>query len=321
MANQYHLIGWKEVIEDIFGNKTFYLLSEDQNGKVNGILPLSRLKSLLFGNFIVSLPYFNYGGICTEGNGIKNQLLEESIKIAKTEGASFIELRETSSSEGRLPEKVAKVSMRLSLPGTPDDLWGGFPSKLKSQIKRPLKEGIITRIGREEELDSFYQVFSMNMKCLGTPVYPKRFFKKILDIFPDSTWICSAYKGKNPIAAGFLVGFKNILEIPWASSLRNFNRFSPNMLLYWETLKFAIKKSFLEFDFGRSTQGEGTYKFKEQWGGKPVPLYWHYWLKNGEKIPDLNPKNPKFQMAISIWRRLPLFITQWIGPYIVKKLP
>jgi FemAB-related protein (PEP-CTERM system-associated) len=318
----YHLIGWKDVIERSFEHKTYYLLAEDRENKIKGILPLVHLKSIFFGSFMVSLPYFNYGGICTDNGEVCNQLLKEAIYIAERENAEHIELRHIYHTNNELSVKTAKVSMRLELPKNAEDLWNSFPSKLRSQIRRPTKEGMYSRLGRENELYSFYTIFSINMRDLGTPVYSKKFFKNILKEFPETTWICTVYtKEGQPVASGFLVGFKDRLEIPWASSIKNYNRYSPNMLLYWNSLKFACEKGYRIFDFGRSTPGEGTYKFKEQWGAKPVQLYWHYWLRNNESLPELNPRNPKYQIAIKIWQKLPVSLTKLIGPLIVRNLP
>ncbi|MFZ3089496.1 MAG: FemAB family XrtA/PEP-CTERM system-associated protein [Nitrospirota bacterium] len=320
-TNCYHLSGWKDVIERSFGHKTYYLFAEE-NGVIRGILPLVHMKSLIFGSFMVSLPYFNYGGVCSNSKEIYNQLLNECVRIAKKENVGHIELRHVESIDGSLPAKTTKVSMRLSLPQNTDELWDSLPSKLRSQIRRPQKEEMYARFGGEDELESFYKVFSLNMRDLGTPVYSKSFFKNILREFPESSRICTVYtRDGQPAASGFLVGFKDILEIPWASSLRSYNSYSPNMLLYWEVLKFACEKGYKLFDFGRSTTGEGTYKFKEQWGAKPVQLYWHYWLKNGGQLPELNPDNPKYQMVIKTWQRLPVGLTKIIGPMIVRNIP
>jgi serine/alanine adding enzyme len=317
----YHLTGWKDVIERSFGHNTFYLMEQEGND-VRGVLPLVQLKSVLFGNFMVSLPYFNYGGICADTGEISNRLLQEAVRIASDINSEHIELRHAQEVNNGLPVKTGKVSMRLALPEDAKDLWKSFSSKLRSQIRRPEKEEMYPRIGREEELDSFYSVFSTNMRDLGTPVYAKAFFRNILKEFPETTWICTVYtKQGDPAASGFLVGFKEILEIPWASSLRNYNRYSPNMLLYWSILNFACEKGYKVFDFGRSTVGESTYQFKEQWGAKPVQLYWHYWMRNGGRVPQLNPKNPKYQLAIKLWRQLPVGLTKLIGPAIVKNLP
>jgi FemAB-related protein (PEP-CTERM system-associated) len=321
-ASCYHLIRWKDVIERSFGHKTYYLLSENNEGQISGILPLVRLKSLLFGNFIVSCPYFNYGGMCGDNSGIQDLLLNEAIKIAREENVKHIELRHINHVINGLPVKTTKVSMRLELFSSSDNLWKSFSSKLRSQIKKPQKEGMYIRIGRDDELDNFYKVFSINMRDLGTPVYSKTFFKNILKEFSEKTCICTTYtKEGKAVASGFLVGFKDMLEIPWASSLRNYSYLSPNMFLYWSVLKFACENGYRVFDFGRSTPGEGTYKFKEQWGAKPVQLYWHYWLKNAGPLPELNPNNPKYRLAIRTWQKLPVTLTKLIGPIIVKNLP
>ncbi len=317
----YHLIAWKDIIEKSFGHRTLYVLAEDGRHEIQGVLPLVQLKSFLFGNFIVSLPFFNYGGICADRSEIRGQLFQKALQIARESGAKHVELRHTYPING-LQVKTTKVSMRLVIPPNPDDLWDAFPSKLRSQVHRPIKEGMFAKIGREDMLDDFYSIFSINMRDLGTPVYPKEFFKNILKAFPASASICAVCtKYHEPVAAGFLVGFKGILEIPWASSLRSYNRFSPNMLLYWSVLRLACERGYKVFDFGRSTLGEGTYKFKEQWGAKPVQLYWHYWLKNGDRMPELNPKNPKYRIAIDLWKKLPVGLTRLIGPSIVKNLP
>ncbi len=322
MSTCYHLTGWKDVIEASFGHKTYYLFAEDGRHEIRGILPLVHLKSALFGNFMVSLPFFNYGGICADDEEIYGRLLNKAAEVAVEVKAGHIEFRHTHHTEKGLPEKAAKVCMGLPLPSNADDLWESFSAKLRSQIRKPSKEGMYAKIGKAEELDNFYNVFAVNMRDLGTPVYSKEFFRNILKIFPDSSWICTVYaKDGRPVASGFLVGFKEKLEIPWASSLRSFNRFSPNMLLYWTALRFGCEQGFRSFDFGRSTPGEGTYRFKEQWGAKPVPLYWHYWLRNGNQVPELNPKNPKYQAAIKIWQRLPVGLTRLIGPAIVRNLP
>jgi FemAB-related protein (PEP-CTERM system-associated) len=317
----YHDIRWLEVIRESFGHRTFYLVSEETEGRVTGILPLVHMKSIIFGNFLVSMPFFNYGGISAGDEESKSLLLEESIRIAERVGAEYIEFRQTEPIDGNMPVKTGKVSMRLSLPGTVDDLWKSFPSKLRSQVRRPEKAGMIVKVGREEELEGFYRVFSINMRALGTPVYPINFFRNILEKFPEKIWICTVYRLNKPVASGFLAGFMDTLEIPWASSIRRYNRMSPNMLLYWGSLSYAIERGYKIFDFGRSTPGEGTYRFKAQWGAKPVQLYWNYWLKDNGELPDVTPGNPKYKFAIEAWKKMPLKITRFLGPRIVKFIP
>ena len=321
-SNGYHQIAWRDVIERSFGHRTFYLLSEADSGSVDGVLPLVQLKSCMFGNFLVSLPYFNYGGVCAASEHAAHKLLTEAKFLAGEIGVEHIEFRHTEHSFGDLPVKRDKVSMRLALAGGAEGLFKSFPAKLRSQIRRPEKEGMVCEIGRNDKLDDFYAVFAENMRDLGTPVYARAFFGNILEAFPRSSWICTVATGDGrPVAAAFLVGFRGMMEIPWASSLRRYNALSPNMLLYWNVLKFACESGYSVFDFGRSTPGEGTYRFKEQWGAKPEQLYWHYWLRNSGTLPELNPKNPKYQVAIRLWKRLPLPVTRMFGPAIVKYLP
>jgi FemAB-related protein (PEP-CTERM system-associated) len=267
------------------------------------------------------MPYFNYGGVCADDEEGRDLLIAEAVRIAGHLGARYIEFRQEKPLNNGFPKKTSKVSMRLALPSSTDDLWNSFPSKLRSQIRRPQKLGMNVRIGREDELNSFYQVFSVCMRDLGTPVYPKHFFRTVLERWPDSTWICSVYRGKDPMASGFLAAFKDKMEIPWAASLRRYNSLSPNMLLYWSCLEFSCSQGFRVFDFGRSTAGESTYKFKEQWGAIPYSMYWHYWMPDGGALPEVNPRNPKYRLAIEMWKRLPLPLTRLLGPRIVRNIP
>jgi len=316
----YHLTAFRRIIENSFGHRTIYLRAKGSDGRTAGILPLVHMHSRIFGNFLVSVPFFNYGGVAGEAEA-RRALLEEAVHQAKRRGASHIELRHVESKFTDLQSKSHKVSMMLDLPDSADVLWKAFKSKLRSQIRRPEKEGITAKVGREALLDDFYSVFSVNMRDLGTPVYSRRLFANVLRELPDRSWIVAAYKDQVPVAAGFLLGYRDTMEIPWASSLRRYNRLAPNMLMYWHALQHAINEGFRKFDFGRSTPNEGTYKFKAQWGAQPVALHWEYWLANGGPLPDISPKNGKYEKFIRIWQKLPVPVTQVIGPSIVKNIP
>jgi FemAB-related protein (PEP-CTERM system-associated) len=177
------------------------------------------------------------------------------------------------------------------------------------------------RLGAADILKDFYDVFSRNMRDLGTPVCGPEFFAEILRAFPANSRIGVVYLNKEPVAGGFLYGFRQVLEIPWASSDRRYNRLAPNMLLYRSVLEYACHEGYRVFDFGRSTPDSGTYRFKEQWGARPVQLNWHYWLSNGGPLPDLSPSNEKFRWAIFLWQRLPLFVAQCLGPAVIRHIP
>jgi len=320
-ATGYHLFAWRRVIERVFGHQTVYLAARDEQKRIRGVLPMVFLSSRLFGRFLVSLPFVNYGGLLTDDAHFREALLERAIEQAKKLGAHHIELRHQDMSDLCWPQKQHKVSMRLELPGEFDVLWKKFPAKLRSQIRRAEREGMDFRLGGEDLINDFYTVFSRNMRDIGTPVYGPEFFAEILRAFPANSRIGVVYLNKDPVAAGFLYGFRQVLEIPWASSDRRYNRLAPNMLLYRSVLEYACREGFRVFDFGRSTPDGGTYRFKEQWGARPVQLSWHYWLSNGGPLPDLSPSNEKFRLAISLWQRLPLMLSRCFGPTIVRYIP
>lgn len=316
----YHLPGWLELIESQFGHETYTVFSH-QNGRINGLLPVVRLKSRLFGDYMVSLPFFNYGGACAESPWLEKELMGRAGQFAGQLGVSHVEFRDTVERDFPGPVRSHKVAMVRSLPVDPDALWAEIGSKRRAQVRRSLKEGARIAVGGPELLDAFYNVFSRNMRDLGTPVYSKRFFRAILDRFPENAQLMVISLGEAPAAAGFLLGYRDRMEIPWASSLRATNRYGVNMLLYWEVLRRAIEQGYTTFDFGRSTRDGGTYRFKRQWGAEPRPLYWYYWLREGVSVPELNPDNPRFAPAIRAWKRLPVSVTRLIGPMIVKSLP
>ncbi len=317
----YHRYAWRDVIEKSFGHPCHYLAAKDSAGAVVGILPLTHMKSALFGNFLVSLPFFNYGGLLCDNEEIGAALLAEAVKVRDELGAAHVELRHTEPWPGELPTKQAKVSMLLDLGNNSELLWKGFNAKLRNQVRKAEKSGCTARVGGLELLADYYTVFVRNMRDLGTPVYGEKFFAEVLSAFSDDSNIIAVYLEGKPVAAGLVVRFRDTVEIPWASSIRDYNTLCPNNLLYWEALQHALRIGCTRFDFGRSTPGEGTFKFKEQWGAKPIQLHWQYLLPYGASLPELNNKNPKFEMAIRLWQKLPLFLTRLLGPHIVKNIP
>lgn len=316
----YHDRRWRGLIESLFGHETHYWLARDAHGAPVGLLPLVRLRSRLFGDYLVSMPYFNYGGALGDSPEIEAELMQTAARRARALGVRHIEFRDAAP-RGDWPVRRDKVAMLLELPREPEALWQALGSKLRAQVRRPLKEGAQAIHGGVELLDEFYVVFSRNMRDLGTPVYPRSFFAAIAERFAEALSIVVVRLGGRPAAAGFLLGHGRQLEIPWASSLSEYNRLGVNMLLYWRALERAVEQGYGVFDFGRSSIDAGTYRFKKQWGARPAQLYWHYWLGDGAHLPDLTPGNPRYRLAVSAWRKLPLPLANRLGPRIVKNLP
>jgi len=207
----------------------------------------------------------------------------------------------------------------LDLPDTPEALLKRFDAKLRSQIRRPQKEGVTVVFG-PEQVEPFYAVFSRHMRDLGTPTQSLAFFREIANEFPGDCWFASAYLAGQPVAGGCGFRFGDEFELTWASSLREYNRESPNMLLYWAFMERAIGDGVSQFNFGRCTPGTGTHRFKMQWGGREQPLWW-YRLAASDEVITPSPKEGAFRWGPRIWRRLPTSIATAFGPSIVRYIP
>src|SRR5437867_4444217 len=317
----YQLIGWRRIAEQALGHLTLYLMARDRSEQIRGVLPMVFVSSPLFGRQLVSMPAVNYGGVLSDRADAQRALLNAAVDHAKHLGATQVELRHQAPMDLDWKARQHKVSMRLDLPREFETLWKRFPSKLRSQVRRAQKEHLTVRIETTEILDDFYRVFARNMRDLGTPVYGLRFFETILEVFPKDVRICVVYLKREPVAAGVLYGFQNTLEVPWASADRRYNHLAPNMLLYSSMLEYACREGFQVFDFGRSSPNTGPYRFKEQWGARPLPLYWYHWSADGRPVREVSKENSRYQLAIKIWQRLPIALTRVVGPLIVRNIP
>jgi FemAB-related protein (PEP-CTERM system-associated) len=318
-ATGYHEWPWRHVFQDVFGHRPYYLAAR-RHGAVTGVLPLVELDSFLFGHSLVSLPFVNYGGVLADDEAAAAALLASASELAREQKCGHVELRHTAQQFPHLPCKHHKVGMLLGI-APAEGLWDRLDRKVRNQIRKAQKSNLVHEAGGPELLDDFYGVFARNMRDLGTPVYPRRLFERVMATFPDRTEIHVVRKEGMPVAAGLTYRTNGATEVPWASSIRDFNPMCPNHLLYWGIIERAAALGCHTLDFGRSTPGEGTYKFKEQWGAGPVPFCWEYHLESAAALPDSSPKNPKFELAISLWKRLPLAVANRIGPAIVRSIP
>ncbi len=299
-----------------------YCLEARQNETTRGLLPLAYVRSLLFGRFLVSLPYLNTGGVLTHDPAVGTLLIDRAVQLADELKVRYLELRhEQPIDHPALTAQMAdKVHMRLPLPPNSQELWNHLPSKVRNQIRKAQKINLTVVWGSHDLLPEFYAVFSENMRDLGTPVYGLAFFQSILDQFPDQAELAVVRHGRVAVAVALLLHGWGVSEVPSASSLRHYRASNANMLLYWHLLERAIKRGNHVFDFGRSSKDSNTYRFKKQWGARPEPAVWQYYLRRGS-IRDLRPENPKYQHLRRLWQHLPLALTRSIGPWIVRGIP
>lgn len=316
-ATGYHEWAWREVFEYAFGHRSEYLIAYRGAG-VAGVLPLVEIRSVLFGNSLTSLPFVNFGGVLAESNDVARALVERAGELAREHRCRHVELRHIGRHFSDLPCKQHKVTMRLPLSA---GLWDRIDRKARNQVRKAQKSNLTVDRGGSNLVGDFYRVFSRNMRDLGTPVYARALFDEVLRAFPDRARIIVVRLDGQAVAAGLTFRTRNMVEIPWASSIREFNALCPNHLLYWTALESAIEEGVSTFDFGRSTPGEGTFKFKEQWGAEPLALNWEYWLQPGDRLPDTSPKNPKYRLMIETWKHLPLWAANAAGPRIVRAIP
>jgi serine/alanine adding enzyme len=321
-ATGYHLWGWREIFERTFGHEACYLAAaESAGGPIVGILPVVGMKSMLFGRFGVSLPFVNYGGVVGSDEAAARALLAEAVTLAEARRWKHLEIRHLDQRFTDLEPKRHKVAMYLQLAESEDKQWEAVDRKVRNQVRKAQKSNFTTVVGGAELVGEFYEVFARNMRDLGTPVYSRRLFDDIARLFPQQVKLFVVRDKAMPIAASLTFAWRSMVEVPWASSLKEFRSQCPNMLLYWEMLRSAVNDGLRTFDFGRSTPDEGTFHFKRQWGAEPRPMCWEYWLPAGRTLPDQSPKNPKFAAAISLWQRLPLGVTTRLGPHVVRGIP
>jgi len=323
-SGPYHLFAWKESVEKAYHHRAHYLIAENDEGDIQGVLPLVLVKPPFIKGSLISQPFCDYGGVVSSDTVVSEKLLDYAMNHARELGSSLeIRCKEQNpvlDASPTLGSTSFKSRMLLALPESSDILWNSFKSKLRSQIRKPLKEGLQFKIGSSEKIDEFYTIFCKNMRSLGSPVHSRNWITSVIDVYDKEARIGVVYSNHKPIAAGIIICFRDIVSIPWASTLREYNSNSPNMLLYWGFLEYVSNNGFKIFDFGRSTPDEGTYKFKEQWGAKPSPLYWYIEGLKDQDQPVFSTGEGR-KIAENAWSKLPLSVVNIAGPIIRKYIP
>jgi len=316
-----HDPGWLVVLANGLKHKP-YCIEALRGNQLIGILPLCFVRSLLFGRFLVGLPYLNAGGVMADDEEAAKAMIGRAVELADRLRVRHLELRHEKPIEHPALNHTltSKVHMRLALPKTSEQLWSDFDPKVRNQIRKGENAGFSVHWGERDLLGDFYAVFARNMRDLGTPVFSRSLFKNILTQFPDKAELCVLRLEHRPVAAGLLMHGPGASEVPSASSLRKYNSTNANMLMYWHLLQRAIERGQRVFDFGRSTIDSNTYRFKKQWGAEPEPAAWQYYVREGD-VSEMRLESGKYDRMVRIWQKLPVAVTRWIGPPIVRGIP
>lgn len=319
-ASFYQRAEWRALNEQCFNHKTAYLAAFD-GGRIVGVFPIVQLKSFLFGNIGCSMPFVNYGGPSGESDFIEERLLEAGRAVADEWNVDYLEIRSQRRFGDQYPCSEHKVSMTVELARDAEALHARFPREHRKEIRRAYAHGFVAKFGHDG-IDDFYTILSESWRDLGTPIYRMDYLKAVLRAFPDSTRLCVVYAPDGRPAAGALSGIHNgVVEGMWLSVRAEYRRQLAGYVLYWELIKEACEQGHRLFHLGRSSKDSGGEQFKKKWNAKLVQLYWQYVLRTRNSIPDLNPTSPKYRLAIRTWQRLPVPMTQVLGPMIARCIP
>lgn len=322
-ATPYHNFAWLESAKIAYQHNFIAWLALDENNTVVGVLPTVFIKPPLKSGKLSALPFCDVGGALANNSSITEQLLTKAHRYCQQNNIPTFEHRQSIQHELNTEEAVSsasKVRMLLNLPENSEILFSSFKSKLRSQIRKAEKNGLTSSVGQDQKhLGGFYQVFARNMRDLGSPVHSKQWFEAILSTYQENIIIANVYKDDVVVGAGIVLCNGNKCSIPWASTNADYNRLAPNMLLYWSLLAHVADNKFTSFDFGRSTPGEGTYKFKQQWGSEPLALDWQTFSQGQQLIENNNKSTSKLRSYVeNIWKKLPVATTVAIGPKVRK---
>jgi FemAB-related protein (PEP-CTERM system-associated) len=316
-ATFFHLAGWKDVVEAAFGHRCYYLLAKSAD-EITGVLPLVHMKSLLFGNALISTPILAYGGVATEDGEVHAKLETEACALAEKLKVDYLEFRNCEARHPDWPTKQLYVTFRKTMEPDPEANLLAIPRKQRAMVRKGIKAGLKAEF--DTSIDRFYTAYSQSFHNLGTPVFSRGYFDQIQQVFKDRSDILTVTHDGDLVGSVMSFYFRDEV-LPYFGGGTSLSRqLKGNDFMYWELMRHCCERGVRVFDFGRSKQGTGTYSFKKNWGFEPRPLFYEYYLVKAKQMPDISPMNPKYRIFINAWKRLPLAVTQVIGPLIARNL-
>ena len=306
-------------MEKTFGHPSHYFLAENAAGGICGILPVSEIKSRLFGHYLISIPFAEIGGVLADTPEIAQALIQAAADLTDAKQAQYLELR----NRNPLPEFKTKSlyhNFSKAISSDHDENLNAIPRKSRAMVRNAVKKGLAAEIGHHL-LPVFYDILALNYHRLGTPIFPKQFFIHFLNEYQSAADILVVRTPSgDPAAAVLFFIFKDRMVPYYAGSDFTHKHLGPNDFMYWELMKHAVDRNCRIFDYGRSKEGTGSFRFKKHWGFEPTPLAYQYHLAKAADIPNLSPANPRYRKKIEMWRKMPHALTRLIGPHIARNL-
>jgi FemAB-related protein (PEP-CTERM system-associated) len=312
----FHLSAWKRVIERAFGHRTHYLIAE-REGAVTGVLPLTHVRSALFGSALISNAFAVYGGPVAADPDSLQALDAAATRLMEERGVATLEFR------GFAPHRTdwegksdLYATFRRAIHPTVEANLKAVPRKQRAMIRKGIQNGLVSEI--DTGVDRLYSIYGESVRNLGTPVFAKSYFRILTEEFADCCDICTVTSGGHAVAAVLNFYFREEVLPYYGGGRAAARALAANDFMYWEVMRRACERGCRLFDFGRSKTGTGAYAFKRNWGFEPTPLSYQFRVAAGHKAPELNPLNPKFRLLIAAWKRMPLPIASRLGPLLVK---
>jgi FemAB-related protein (PEP-CTERM system-associated) len=312
----FHLAGWRHILA-ASGHQCHYLYATKQESIV-GILPLARVKSWLFGDALISTPFCVYGGAL--GNSDVKRFLEQAAyTLAKQLAVDYLELRYRNAQENQLQTRIQHAYFSCELADSAENILAGIKKKQRAVLRHAMNGTLQFRF--DQDLNGFYQTYSQSVLNLGTPVFSQDFFRQIKTVFAERVEVLSVIKDNKTVSSVLSFYYKNEVLPYYGGGTRDAKELKSNDFMYYQLMCHArLTRGCQRYDFGRSKIDSGAYHYKRHWGMEPVELPYQYVLIKATALPNLSPNNPKYQLFIALWKKLPLALSQWLGPKLSRYL-
>jgi FemAB-related protein (PEP-CTERM system-associated) len=270
---------------------------------------------------MISQAFYTYGGPLVKSACAVDALYNLAVQLATEHKCETIEFRNIKPLPYEMRLRTDKVAMHLPLKNDPDELWRSFKGEIRNRVRKAQKAGIVTISGGVELLNDFYRIWTQRMHQLGTPAYPLKLMHAILQTFPNDSRVFVVRLGDLTIGGGLTTCLNGFADMQWVATRVEYNTLAANLLLHWSVIKHHCLAGASCFDFGRCSIGGPTYEFKRRWGTEPVKLFYQYWVRPGQHFSPAVPDNPRYGQKVRLWKKLPLWMTRLIGPYLSRNLP